>query len=173
LSLIAETVSGEILWGVVGSAGQKKLRRRTPMRYGRITAALVAASIAALIAVSAALAASPQKIYADYANNGRIDGTYSNSDLQRALTSAVVQQYGHGQTQGLKPAVKTKITKNTTTGTKTSKPTKAQGALAAPPVKTESGGLPFTGLDLGLITLGAISLLLFGAALRRFARHRA
>lgn len=146
------------------------------MKYGRITAALVAASVGALIAVSAGLAASPQKIYADYANNGRIDGTYSKADLQRALTSAVVQQYGHGQTQGLKPAVKTKISKNTTTGTtgtKTSKPTKAQGVLAAPPVKTESGGLPFTGLDLGLITLGAISLLLFGAALRRFARHRA
>jgi hypothetical protein len=71
---------------------------------------------------------------------------------------------------GLKPAIKNTITKtsNTNTSTKAS----GQGTLAAPPVKS-SGGLPFTGLDLGLITIGAISLLLFGAALRRFARHKA
>ena len=33
--------------------------------------------------------------------------------------------------------------------------------------------LPFTGMDLGLITAGAIMMLAFGAALRRFARARA
>jgi hypothetical protein len=141
------------------------------VKYGRI-AALAAGCAVALVAVSGAFAASPQTIYNDYADNGKLDRTYSKRDLQGALKSAVVQQYGHGQSQGLKPAVKTKITKKTTTVTKTTQPKSAQGVLGAPAVK-KSGGLPFTGLDLGLITFGAIALLLFGAALRRLARHKA
>jgi hypothetical protein len=152
------------------------------MNRARFTAALVAGCTLAFVAVSGALAASPQQIYADYADNGRLDGNYSKSDLQRALKSAVVQGYGHGQTQGLKPAIKDQITTTTTTPpptpppattttTEPSSPTTAEGSLGAPPVK-KSGGLPFTGLDLGLIALGAFSLLLFGAALRRFARQK-
>ena len=61
-----------------------------------------------------------------------------------------VQGYGHGH----KPGMKTHI------------------RIHFPPLKTH-GGLPFTGMDLGLITAGAILLLSFGAALRRFARARA
>jgi hypothetical protein len=136
----------------------------------RIIVALAAGCAIALLVVSGAFAATPQKIYADYADNGQLNGTYSKADLQRALQSAVVQGYGHGQTQGLKPAIKNQITKTSTTTTPTQ--TSGQGVLAAPPVKS-SGGLPFTGLDLGLITVGALALLLFGAALRRFARHKA
>jgi hypothetical protein len=139
-------------------------------RRARILVSLAAGCALALVVVSGALAASPQKIYADYADNGQLNGTYSKADLQRALQSAVIAGYGHGQTQGLKPAIKNTITK--TSNTKTSTQASGQGVLAAPPVKS-SGGLPFTGLDLGLITIGAISLLLFGAALRRFARHKA
>jgi hypothetical protein len=157
-------------------------------RRARILVALAAGCALALLVVSGALAASPQKIYADYADNGQLNGSYSKADLERALQSAVVAGYGHGQTQGLKPAIKSTISNattstpsNTTTSkpatsnpatTKTSTQGSGQGVLAAPPVKS-SGGLPFTGLDLGLITIGAISLLLFGAALRRFARHKA
>jgi hypothetical protein len=141
------------------------------VKYGRV-AALAAGCVVALIAVSGALGASPQTIYNDYADNGKLDRTYSKRDLQGALKSAVVQQYGHGQTQGLKPAIKTKITKKPTTMVTKTQPKPAQGVLAATPVK-KSGGLPFTGLDLGLIALGAVSLLLFGATLRRLARHKA
>ncbi len=86
------------------------------------------------------------------------------------LKSAVVTGYGHGKAGGLKQQVEKQIKKNA--ASKTRSGTKgAQGTLAAPPVK-KGGGLPFTGLDLGLITLGAVSLLLFGGALRRFARQR-
>ena len=41
-----------------------------------------------------------------------------------------------------------------------------------PPPPTPPG-LPFTGMDLGLITAGALVLLAFGAGLRRFARSKA
>ncbi len=147
------------------------------MFRARFLGALAAAAAVAALAAGGALAATPQTILNDYRDNGRLDATYSKSDLERALKSAVVQAYGHGKTQGLKPAIKTKITKAAAKpATKATKPTSRQGVLAAPPVKpvkTQTSGLPFTGLDLGLIAFGAVALLLFGAALRRFARQRA
>ena len=59
-----------------------------------VKAAVVVLSAAALIAAPGALAASPQAIYRDYADNGRLDGTYTKRDLQRALKNAAVQAYG-------------------------------------------------------------------------------
>jgi uncharacterized protein (DUF1330 family) len=41
-----------------------------------------------------ALAASPQEIYDDYAADRSLDGSYSDGDLQRYLSSATVHQYG-------------------------------------------------------------------------------
>ena len=138
----------------------------------RIKAAVVALSAAALIAASGAFAASPQAIYRDYADNGRLDGKYSASDLNRALTNAVVQAYGNDKQKGLKPAVEKQI-KNPKGQTSGGQANGSQSAGGTSPtaVKT-SGGLPFTGLDLSLITLGALGLVLLGAALRRFARQR-
>ena len=54
---------------------------------GRISAraAVVVLSAAALIAAPGALAASPQAIYRDYADNGRLDGKYSKRDLRAGL----------------------------------------------------------------------------------------
>jgi hypothetical protein len=125
-------------------------------------------SAAALIAASGALAASPQTIYRDYADNGRLDGKYSSSDLDKALTNAVVQAYGKDKQKGLKPAVEEEIKGQTSGGQSGS------GTGGTPPAAvTTSGGLPFTGLDLSLIALGALGLILLGAALRRFARQRA
>lgn len=46
-----------------------------------------------------------------------------------------------------------------------------QGGIQSPP-KTH-GGLPFTGLDLSLMVIGALLLLLVGASMRRLARRRA
>jgi hypothetical protein len=139
----------------------------------RIKAAVVFLSAAALIAATGALAASPQAIYRDYADNGRLDGKYSSSDLDRALTNAVVQAYGNDKQKGLKPAVEKQIknTKGQTSGGQ-SNGSQSAGGTSPAAVKT-SGGLPFTGLDLSLITLGAFGLILLGAALRRFARQRA
>ena len=70
------------------------------MSRNRIKAAVVLLSAAALIAAPGALAASPQAIYRDYADNGRLDGKYTRSDLERALNNAVVQAYGHDKQKG-------------------------------------------------------------------------
>ena len=37
---------------------------------------------------------SPQDIYNDYADNGKLDGTYTDAELQAYLDDATVHQYG-------------------------------------------------------------------------------
>ena len=120
------------------------------MRRVRITAVLVGICAALVMGASTALAASPRQIYNDYVTHGRLTHHYSKADLQRALQSTLLKGYGHGHVPGMKTHIK----------------------IHFPPPKTH-GGLPFTGMDLGLITFGALLLLAFGAALRRFARSRA
>jgi len=137
------------------------------MSRRRIKAAVTVLSAAALIAVPGALAASPQEIYRDYADNGRLDGHYSKPDLERALTNAAIQAYTSDSQQGMKPAVE-----QGSKGSSGSSGGVAGGQSPAAPVKVE-GGLPFTGLDLSLIIVGALGLVLLGGALRRFARQRA
>ena len=125
-----------------------------------IKAAVVALSAAALIAAPGVLAASPQQIYNDYNDNGKLDGTYTRSDLVRALNNAVVQGYGSNSQKGLKPAVEKQVNNQ-------------NGASGTSPAAVKvSGGLPFTGLDLSLIVAGALGLVLIGGALRRVARQR-
>lgn len=46
-----------------------------------------------------------------------------------------------------------------------------QGGIQSPP--KVHGGLPFTGLDISLLVVGAALLLVVGASLRRLARRRA
>ena len=113
------------------------------MRRVRTTAVLLATCAALLIGASAAIAASPRQIYNDYVAHGRFTHHYSQADMQRALHSTLLQGYGHGH------------------------------HLPLPPTPPNHGGLPFTGMDLGLITFGAVLLLAFGATLRRFARSKA
>jgi hypothetical protein len=125
-------------------------------------------SAAALISAPGVLAASPQRIYNDYADNGRLDGTYSQQDLGRALNNAVVQAYGKGSQGGLKPAVEKQQNNN---NNKNKNNNNAGGNAGAVVVKT-GGGLPFTGLDLSLMLIGAIGLVMLGAAFRRVARQR-
>ena len=108
----------------------------------------IAAGAAALVLASAALAATPTQIYRDYADNGRLDGHYSRSDLNRALKDAVLQGYGN---QNVQPGLQQEL-----------------GQVGA-----KSGGLPFTGLDLTLMVVGGTALLITGAGLRRLARNRA
>jgi hypothetical protein len=131
------------------------------MRRGRIITGV--AALAAVVAVGApgAFAASPQQIYRDYADNGRLDGTYSRADLNRALHDAVLQGYSK-PTQNVAPAVKHQV----------NKPSHGVAGAKLPAAK-QQGTLPFTGLDLALMTVGGLSLLLLGGALRRFARNKA
>ena len=148
----------------------------------RIGIAVGILSVTAVIAATGALAATPQEIYRDYADNGRLDGKYASADLDNALRSAAVQQYSPAE-GGLKPAVEEeqKETPSVSTsggtaggasGGTTGGTAGGQASSGTPPVRA-SGGLPFTGLDLGLIAVGAFGLIMLGAALRRVARQRA
>ena len=140
------------------------------MGRSRIKAALFVLCAAALMAAPGAFPATPQEIYSDYADNGRLDKAYTPADLERALKNAAVQQYGKPGTGGLKPAVEEEI--DSTPGGTSGGNAGGQASGGTAPVQS-SGGLPFTGLDLSLIAAGAFGLILFGAALRRVARQRA
>src|SRR3954468_3737947 len=108
----------------------------------------VLACAVGMFAVAPAFAASPQQVYRDYADNGRLDHQYSKGDLQRALKYAALQGYSKVGVQGA-----------------------VQQALGAQAVKT-NGVLPFTGLDLTLLAAGGAVLLATGAGLRKLGRAR-
>ncbi len=120
------------------------------MRRVRTTAVLLAICGGLLLGASTASAATPRQIYNDYLRHGRLTHHYSKADLQRALQSTLLKGYTHGHGPGMKTHIR----------------------IHFHPPKTH-GGLPFTGMDLGLITAGAILLLALGGALRRVARAKA
>jgi hypothetical protein len=130
------------------------------MRRGRVISAVTVFAAAVAVGAPGALAASPQQIYKDYADNGRLDGTYSRGDLQRALHDAVIQ--GYKPATSVAPAIKKKL----------SSPSSGVAGASLPAAKRQ-GTLPFTGFDLALMAVGGFSLLGLGAGLRRFARNKA
>ena len=130
------------------------------MRRGRVISAVTVFAAAVTVGAPGALAASPQQIYKDYADNGRLDGTYSRGDLQRALHDAVIQ--GYKPATSVAPAIKKKL----------SSPSSGVAGASLPAAKRQ-GTLPFTGFDLALMAVGGFSLLGLGAGLRRFARNKA
>lgn len=125
------------------------------------------AATAALLAIAPALGATPQQIYRDAADNGRLDGNYTAADINRAVRSAQVQGYGS-------PIVKITI-KHGPSGNKTS-----GGNLAAEkmhgggttPVPPRGNNLPFTGAELGLFTVVGLALVASGILLRLTGRKR-
>jgi hypothetical protein len=111
--------------------------------------------------VSGATAASPSEIYADYADNGRLDRAYSDSDLRNALNDAAVQGYGKPTvTPGMRGEIEEQL---------------GEANTASQDVDTvgRTSTLPFTGVDLALLTVGAGFLLLLGLGFRRLGRPRA
>src|SRR5919201_2243054 len=112
--------------GDVKGQGGVMVRQRRWFAQG-----VTAVAAAALIGAPGALAATPQQIYKDLADNGRLDRTYSKSDLQRALKDASVQGYGV-------PTVKIKYKP------KVQRALGASGARVGRPVTRRT--LPFTGL---------------------------
>jgi opacity protein-like surface antigen len=132
-------------------------------RGARHLAALAVVALVGLVVSSAALAASPRQIFADYADNGRLDAAYTRADLEAALQNATIQGYSsRGNVAGMKTEIKRKLGGGAPAG--------AQGSLGA----SGSGGgtLPFTGFDLALIVGGALFLLAIGGGLRRVSRAR-
>lgn len=64
------------------------------MRQG-FNRTVIAVFAAALVIAPGALAATPEDIYKDLADNGRLDGTYTQAELQAFLQNASVQGYGN------------------------------------------------------------------------------
>ena len=126
------------------------------MRRGRFIRGVCAVAAAALVAVPAAFAASPQEIYQDYADNGRLDAQYSRADLERAVKDTTLQAY--------KPT--TRPDASSLAGTET--------ASERPPITTtrRSSSLPFTGTELGIFTFVGLALVASGFLLRLSARPK-
>lgn len=99
-----------------------------------------------LVAAGPAAAATPQQIYKDLADNGKLDAKYRRADVARAFNLERVIRTDR-QPPTRRPAAFT------------TRPTS--------PAKRSSGRLPFTGLDLALLTVGGGPLLLIGIGLRR------
>jgi hypothetical protein len=121
--------------------------------------AVLAVAVVGLLVAPAALAATPEQIYRDYADDSSLDGSYTETDLQAALQSPVVQGYGdQGVVTGLRPAIQSEVA----------------AQQQQPPLGSvrESEGLPFTGLDLALLTAGGMFLLAFGVSMRRLAKAK-
>jgi hypothetical protein len=129
--------------------------------FSRGTVFAVLAVVAVTVAPTA-LAATPEQIYRDYADDSRLDGSYTATDLQAALQSPVVQGYGdQAVVTGLRPAIQGEIAAQ-------------QQPAQQPPLGavSEAERLPFTGLDLALLTAGGLFLLAFGLSVRRLAKAK-
>ncbi len=110
-----------------------------------LTVALALMVVMALGGV--ALAATPQDIYNDFADNGKLDSTYTKAELEAYLADATVHQYGDPYNLGVLDTLAKQMT-------------------ASSGVTTT---FPFTGLEIALIAFGAVALLGGGLVLRRSA----
>ncbi len=92
-----------------------------------------------------AFAATPQDIYDDYADNGVLDGSYTDAELQAYLDDATLHQYppDAAKVNGLDALVR--------------------GMLSS------RDRFPLTGMEAGYMALGVVALLGLGLGLRRVA----
>jgi len=115
-------------------------------------AALAAGAV--LLLVGAAAAATPQqvsqRIFADLADNGRLDGKYTREQIDRALHTPSLRGYEQAD------------------------PVRLPAASVRPETLSAQRGrglsLPFSGIDLALLAAVGAPILLLGASLGRFAR---
>ena len=92
-----------------------------------------------------------QKIFADLADNGRLDGKYTRAQIDRALHTPSLRGYE-------RPS-----------------PLRRPASVRPSAPSAESGrglSLPFSGIDLALLAVVGAPILLVGASLGRFARMR-
>jgi hypothetical protein len=120
------------------------IRRRTIVTRLTLAALLTLAVLLAL--AGPALAATPQDIYNDYADNGKLDGTYTDEELQAYLDDAVIQQYGDPEVVAALNAL-------------------VQQMLSQ--AGEERSTFPFTGAQMAAVAAGALALLGGGLILRR------
>jgi hypothetical protein len=108
--------------------------------------------------VGAAAAATPQqtsqRIFADLADNGRLDGKYTRAQIDRALHTPSLRGY-----------------EVPTRPVPIRRPVSVRSA--EPSAEASRGlSLPFSGIDLALLGAVGAPILLLGASLGRFARVR-
>lgn len=105
-----------------------------------------------LLVASSAWAATPQQIYRDLADNGKLDRKYSRADVNRALRNPSIPGYARPERVGRRPQSFT--------------------PPAAEPAGGGGGALPFTGLDLALFIAVGGPLLLIAGSMRHLARTK-
>lgn len=116
------------------------------MKRAIILSMIVAALVMAFSGLAFAAGTTPQDIYNDYADNGKLDGTYTDAQLQAYLNDANTHQYGNDSTIGdLDTLVKSILNQ-------------------------DRNEFPFTGLEMALVAVGALVLIGGGVALRRMSR---
>lgn len=121
------------------------------MRRGALSAT-VATGLGALLLTASAGAATPQQIYRDLADNGRLDQKYSRADLDKALNNASLPAYARPERALRKPQ------------------TRPVPAVVPTASVHDGRSLPFTGLDAALFGAVGGPLLLLGAGMRRYTR---
>jgi hypothetical protein len=120
------------------------------MSVHRRLAAVGAIAALGLVGSGSALAATPQQIYKDLADNGRLDRAYTRAEVERAFN--LPRALG---TDAFQPAPR--------------KPIAVPAEPAQPPRagKRSDRRVPFSSLDVALLVAGGGPLLLIGAGLRR------
>jgi hypothetical protein len=117
--------------------------------YRRL-AAVGAIAALSIVGAGSAFAATPQQIYRDLADNGRLDGVYTRADIERALNLPPVVG-----TDAFQPAPRKPIAES------------AEEAGSAHAAERSDRRVPFSALDAALLVAGGGPLLLIGAGLRR------
>jgi hypothetical protein len=117
--------------------------------YRRL-AAVGAIAVLGLIGAGSAFPATPQQIYRDLADNGRLDGAYTRADIERALNLRPVLG-----TDAFKPAPRKPIAVH------------EEETASSRPAARSDRRVPFSTLDVALLIAGGGPLLLIGAGLRR------
>lgn len=107
---------------------------------------VLALIVISLAAAGPAAAATPQQIYKDLADNGKLDRQYRRADIARAFNLERVIRTDRQPATRRPAAVTPRLT--------------SAG-------KRSNRRVPFTGLDLALLTVGGGPLLLIGIGLRR------
>ena len=133
--------------------GSRAGGREVRMSGHRRLAAVGAVAALALLGAGSAFAATPQKIYRDLADNGRLDGKYTRADIERAFNLRQVLRTDEQPTIAPRKPIAV---------------ARAGEATQSPrAVKRSERRVPFSVLDVALLVAGGGPLLLIGAGLRR------
>lgn len=120
------------------------------MSVYRRLAAVGAIAALGLAGSGSAFAATPQQIYRDLADNGRLNGAYTRAEIERALNLPPVVR-----TDAFQPAPRKPIA------------VPGEEAQSSRAASRSDRRVPFSALDVALLVAGGGPLLLIGAGLRR------